>query len=214
MLQIETFCLGQWQTNCYVVSVAGRAGCWLVDSGFGPGPMIEYVRSQGLSPAAVVMTHAHVDHMAGLGEVRQAWAAVPIWIHAAERDFLTDPMKNLSAMSGLSITAPPADDTLEHGQMLELEGQAFEVRHTPGHSPGGITLYHAGADVAIVGDALFAGSIGRYDFPTSNGEQLLAAIRQQLMTLPDQTRVLSGHGPETTIGRERAMNPYVGEQAV
>ncbi len=206
-LHIETFCLGQWQTNCYVVH-RGRQ-CWIVDAGFDPEPMLDFIRQHKLEPTQVVLTHAHLDHIAGLHAVRGAFPAVPILIHDSERCFLTDPSLNLSGFLDSSIIAPEATDVLTHGQQLDLDGIAFEVRHTPGHSPGGITLYQPLAGVAIVGDTLFAGGIGRYDFPTSDGRQLLAGIRQQLLTMPEATRVLPGHGPATTIGREKQTNPYL-----
>lgn len=207
LLNIETFCLGEWMTNCYVVSVADR--CWVVDAGFEPRPMIEYIRRQALTPSQVVLTHAHVDHIAGLGEVLEAFPDLPILVHEAETAFLTDPSLNLSVALDRPVCSPSATGQLEHGQILELGGVRIEVRHTPGHSPGGVTLYQQEAGIAIVGDALFAGSIGRHDFPTSNQETLLRSIRDQLLILPDHTRVLPGHGPETTIGREKRMNPFL-----
>ncbi len=207
-VDIRTFCLGPWQTNCFVVRTGDRS-CWFVDAGFSPEPMIRHVQSNGLEPRAVLLTHAHVDHIAGLAALREAWPQLPILIHEDEQRFLTEPALNLSLVLDERFVAPPATGTLQQGQDVELDGAAFEVRHTPGHSPGGITLYHEPCGVAIVGDTLFAASIGRTDFPTSNHEQLMASIRDQLLTLPDDTRVLPGHGPETTIGRERAQNPFV-----
>lgn len=206
-LHIETFCLGEWMTNCYVVRV-GQA-CWIVDAGFEPQPMLSYVREQQLQVEAIVLTHAHVDHIAGLHAVRAHWPAPPLLIHEAEEHFLTEPTLNLSIVLEEPITAPTATGTLAHGQTLELAGVTFHVRHTPGHSPGGICLHQPDSKVAIVGDTLFAGSIGRFDFPTSDGPTLLRSIREQLLTLPDETKVLPGHGPATTIARERAGNPYL-----
>ncbi|MFN3167322.1 MAG: MBL fold metallo-hydrolase [Phycisphaeraceae bacterium] len=209
--KIQTFCLGQWQTNCYVLSV-GRS-CWLVDAGFEPGPMLDYIDEHRLKAEKIVLTHAHLDHIAGLNEVRHRQPDVPILIHAEEEAFLTDTRLNLSAAFVQPVVAPEATDLLRHGDALDLAGVRFEVRHTPGHSPGGITLYQPEHRVAIVGDTLFAGSIGRYDFPTSDGDTLMRSIHQQLLTLPDDTRVLPGHGPETTIARERATNPYLNQPA-
>jgi len=209
-LHVECFTLGDWQTNCYVVHIGARGGaCWAVDAGFEPAPMIAYIQERDLTPQQILLTHAHVDHIAGLHEVRRALGEPPIFIHPAERAFLTDTFLNLSAMTDTPIVAPEADEDLTPGQVLELEGTSFEVRHTPGHSPGGVSLYQARAGVVLVGDALFAGSIGRYDFPTSDGSLLLRGIREQLLTLPDATRVLPGHGPETTIGQERRTNPFL-----
>ena len=206
-LHIEPFCLGPWMTFCYVVSSGGR--CWIVDAGFDPRRMLDYIEADSLTLEKVVLTHAHVDHIAGLAEVQQKFPGVPILIHEAERDFPGDAALNLSLGLADPIVAPDPTGTLTHGDTLKLHGHIFEVRHTPGHSPGGIALYNAGHKVAIVGDALFPGSIGRTDFPTSNHEQLITAIRRQLYTLPDDTRVLPGHVGETTIGREKRTNPFV-----
>ena len=217
-LHIQCFCLGDWMTNCFVVHAPGPEGasgkaapqpCGIVDAGFQPAPLIEYIRARDLEPSHVVLTHAHVDHIAGLSDVRAAWPEVPILIHESERSFLLDPALNLSSALGEPVIAPAATGVLVPGQELAMGGFRFEVRHTPGHSPGGVTLYARAQDVAIVGDALFAGSVGRADFPTSDQALLFKSIREQLLSLPDQTRVLSGHGPETTIGRERQTNPFL-----
>ncbi len=212
-LHIETFTLGDWMTNCFVVHApaTGAAGgdCVIVDLGFDPEPVFQYIEANNLTPSKVVLTHAHVDHIAGLPELRSRYADLPILIHEAERDFPGDPALNLSIALDRPVVAPEPDDVLRHGQRIDLAGFAFEVRHTPGHSPGGITLYQAEHRVAIVGDALFAGSVGRTDFPTSDGPGLIRSIREQLLSLPDETQVLPGHGPATTIGRERASNPFL-----
>ena len=207
-LHIEGFALGDFLTNCYVVHTGGGA-CWLVDAGMHPEPMLTYLKEHGLTPERIVLTHAHGDHIAGLWEVREQWPDVPIVVHEAEGAFLTDPALNLSAMLGMPFTGPEATGTISPGTLMTLGDVSFEVRFTPGHSPGGITLYQPEQGVALVGDALFAGSIGRTDFPTSDHDTLIRAIREQLLTLPDETRVLPGHGPETTIGQERANNPFL-----
>lgn len=207
-LHIQPFCLGEWATNCYVVST-DTGHCWFVDAGFSPESMIQYVKDQGLEPQQIVLTHAHVDHIAGLSEVRSHWPELPILIHTAEEKFLTEPLLNLSIALDQPVIAPAATGHLEHGQKLTLDGFSFEIRHTPGHSPGGVSLVQHDRGVVLVGDALFAGSIGRTDFPTSKPEVLFESIRSQLYTLPDETTVLSGHGPPTTIGTEKTNNPFV-----
>ena len=207
-LHIKTFCLGDWATNCYVVRT-DSGQCWLVDVGFGPDSMIQYVKDEGLEPQQVVLTHAHVDHIAGLSEVRSHWPQIPILIHAAEQRFLTEPLLNLSIALDQPIVAPEATGKLDHGQTLDLDGFPFEVRHTPGHSPGGVSLVQHDHQVVIAGDCLFAGSVGRTDFPTSDPATLIDSIRTQLYTLPDETSVLPGHGPATTIGAEKKNNPFV-----
>ncbi|MEX0774783.1 MAG: MBL fold metallo-hydrolase [Phycisphaeraceae bacterium] len=207
LIKVQTFCIGPWQTNCYVVSRGEH--CWIVDAGYEPEPMIQHIRDHELTPKHVVLTHAHLDHIAGLHAIRGVWPELPILIHEAERDFLGDPALNLSGFLDEAVVAPAATDVLHHGQTLTLDGIEFQILHTPGHSPGGITLHQAQAGIALVGDTLFAGSIGRYDFPTSDGPLLLRSITEQLMTLPDNTRVLPGHGPQTTIGQERLHNPFL-----
>ncbi len=214
LLDIQTFALGEWQTNCYVVhphaprNVRGTP-CWIIDAGFEPGQLIRYIQDQGLQAVQVVLTHAHVDHIAGLHAIRGAFPDIPILIHEAEAEFLTEPMLNLSIVLDEPVIAPSATGMLEAGKNIYLDNLRFEVRATPGHSPGGISLYQPDEGVVFPGDALFAGSVGRVDFPTSNGPTLLQSIRQQLLTLPDATRVSPGHGPPTTIGAERASNPFL-----
>jgi glyoxylase-like metal-dependent hydrolase (beta-lactamase superfamily II) len=210
--RIARFPLGMFQTNCYVVSQAATPGrCWIVDASFEPEAMIEYVKSQGLTPEMLVLTHAHVDHIAGVRELRTAFPALPIVIHALEEAWLTDPMLNLSGLSGMPVTSPTATSLLAEGQTLRWGGGEWKVLHTPGHSPGSVTLVNDAEGVAFVGDALFNGSIGRTDFPGCSFETLERSIRTKLYALADETTIFPGHGPESTIGRERRMNPFVND---
>jgi glyoxylase-like metal-dependent hydrolase (beta-lactamase superfamily II) len=124
---------------------------------------------------------------------------------------LGDPVANVSAMFGLSLTCPPADELLSPGQTLSEDGLAWRVLDTSGHTPGGVSYHCAEAGVVLTGDALFEGSIGRTDIPGADAERLLRNIRENLLSLPDLTRVLPGHGPETTVGRERRNNPFLRE---
>lgn len=207
--QIGCWSLGPFETNCYVVTAKGSSECWIIDPGLDPGEMIEAVRGRGLRPVAIILTHAHLDHVAGVGEVLRAFPGLPIIGHESERDWPGDPNLNLSAGYGIPIAVPGATRFIGDGEELRLGDEVWRVIHTPGHSPGGITLYHAAAGAAIVGDTLFAGSIGRSDFPGSDEATLHAAIRERLYTLPESTVVLPGHGPTTTIGREKRSNPFV-----
>lgn len=216
-LHIETFSLSDWMTNCYVLRAEGQTAgsqeegreCWIVDAGFEPRPLIGYIRDKKLTPRAVLVTHAHVDHIAGLAELRGEWPSLPILVHPAEQAALRDPMLNLSGFLGQEVKAPAATGPLEDGQRLRLAGLEFRVLHAPGHSPGSVTLYQAEEGVALVGDVLFLDSVGRTDFPNSDHRTLIRSIQEKLLTLPDETRVLPGHGPETTIGRERRHNPFL-----
>lgn len=210
-MHIHTFALGDWMTNCYVMHKPGVRGgpCWIIDAGFSPQPMIRYIQQHDLKPEQVLLTHAHLDHIAGLDDLRTIWPDLPILIHRAEEEFLANPMLNLSAVLEEEIIAPAATGFLEQGQMLELDGIRVQVRHTPGHSPGGVSFCLLDEGLALVGDTIFAGSIGRTDFPTSDHEALMNGIRTQLLTLPDATRIFPGHGPASTIGAERRGNPYL-----
>lgn len=204
---VQSLPLGPFATNCYLVSVSDA--CWIIDASFDPEPMLARIREQNLTPEALILTHAHIDHIAGLSDIRGAFPDIPVMIHKAEQLWLGNPDLNLSRESGRSMKFAAPNRLLRGGETLELGGAGFRVFHTPGHSPGGITLYHPDSGVAIVGDTLFAGSIGRFDFPTSDEETLLRSIRETLYELPPETRVLPGHGPETTIGREMHSNPFV-----
>ena len=212
---IRSFPLGGFQTNCHVVWVPGKGGaaagreCWIVDPGEGPRAALDFVRSQGLVPSHILLTHAHADHVAGLDEASRAFPQARVLLHRAEHAFLEDPQLNLSAFIGLPITTRPADGELRDGQELELAGSRWRVLHTPGHSPGSVTLACDAAGEAIVGDTLFAGSIGRVDFPTSDPAAMHRSLHEVLMRLPDAMRVHPGHGPSTTIGAERRSNPWL-----
>lgn len=210
---IASFALGPYATNCYVLSQEGEnseAGrCWVIDVGYDPEPLIAYIQEHKFKPEAVVLTHAHCDHIAGLDQFRALFPGAEVMLHKDEAEFPERADLNLSAFSGNPRTVGPADRLLEGDELLEMAGGNWQVSHTPGHSPGGITLYNAQERIAIVGDTLFNGSIGRHDFPTSNFADLERSIREKLYTLPDETQALPGHGPTTTIGREKTTNPFV-----
>ncbi len=208
-VRVECFPLGPFATNCYVVSEDGAAGCWIVDASFSPGALVDYVRGAGLRPELIVLTHAHLDHIAGLDELREEFPGVPAVIHEAEKLFLEDAALNLSAGYGFPVSVRAAERTVRGGEVLMLGGSSWKVLHTPGHSPGGITLYCAEAGIALVGDTLFHESVGRFDFPTSDEGDLKRSIREVLYALPEETRVLPGHGEETTVGHEKMGNPFV-----
>lgn len=209
---IQIFALGGFQTNCMIVTDGDPEHgkhCLIVDCGYEPDELLSTVESQGLKPERVVLTHTHADHIAGLNELHRRLGPVPIVMHRAEEDWLNDPMLNLSAALGVSVTAPQASGFLAEGDTVGIGSVIFAIRETPGHSPGGISLIHQESKIAIVGDSLFNGSIGRTDFPGSSFETLAESIRTKLYTLDPQTRVYPGHGPATVIRREMESNPFV-----
>lgn len=211
-LRIETFTEAMFGENCLVVSVQDGGACWIIDPSFPPQPeqALGYIASHDMKSATIVLTHGHADHIAGVEHILHDWPDAEIWIGAEDDAMLTDANLNLSAPFGVQLITPkPADLHLDHGQTLHLDGMQWTVLDTSGHSPGGRSIYCAQAGVVIVGDALFAGSVGRVDFPGSDGQQLMDNIRKHLFSLPDETVVYTGHGPTTTIGREKKYNPYV-----
>lgn len=212
VLHIKTTNDPVYAQNGMVIYLREGGPCWIIDPGFAPQPeeIVAHVRDLKLTPTAIVLTHAHADHIAGIDDVRAQLGQLPVYLAKEEWAALTDPMENLSGMVGEALTTAVRDPLdLKPGETITLDTSTWNILDTSGHSPGGRTLYCAELGVAIVGDALFAGSVGRVDFPHSNGDDLIRNIRENLMALPDPTRVLSGHGPETTIGQERTTNPYV-----
>ena len=186
--------------------------CWIIDPGLPPqaANITGHVRERSLQPAAILLTHGHMDHIAGIDELRENLGSIPVYLAKEEWGALSDPRHNLSSRVGTGVATKVTDPRdLPPGETIELDGSVWQILDTSGHSPGGRTFYCAELAIAFVGDALFAGSVGRVDFPHSSGETLMRNIHEQLMTLPDETRVISGHGPETTVGRERTGNPFI-----
>ena len=206
-LKITTFALGDYQTNCHIVTCDDD--CWVVDCGYEPERLIAHLQEYDLHPTAILLTHCHADPIAGLDQLRSTIGNVPMFCHASESSWNQNPILNLSGLGGQPVTAAPVQGYLEPGQDLTLGDSHWRILHAPGHSPGSICFVHDESDQAIVGDTLFAGSIGRYDFPTSNVEDLRHTIREVLMRLPDSMMIYPGHGPTSTIGVERKTNPFV-----
>jgi glyoxylase-like metal-dependent hydrolase (beta-lactamase superfamily II) len=209
-MYIETFVLGDFQTNCYCVRTdSTKKECILIDPGLHPFTMLQQLQRHHIIPAAVVLTHGHIDHIAGLEQVRKQWHNTQVYIHKDDATMLTDPNENLSALAGTIFQARPAEVILNGNDRIQAAGLEFKVLHTPGHTPGGICLYNASEAIAFVGDTLFAGSVGRTDFPGGDYDQLMESIQTKLMTLPETAKIYTGHGPASTIGNEGRHNPFL-----
>jgi glyoxylase-like metal-dependent hydrolase (beta-lactamase superfamily II) len=212
--RVACFLEPQFGENAYVAWTRDAGPCWIVDPGLPPSArqIVEHVRRNGLKPEAIVLTHAHADHIAGIPEVLASFPALPVYLADEEARSLIDGNENLSAAFGAPITVDAAERRgLPPGAVLTLDDTHWHVLDTSGHSPGGRSLYCQAAGVVIVGDALFADGIGRYDFHHSDGPTLLRNIREKLLSLPDETVMYSGHGPRSTIGRVKKYNPFVPE---
>lgn len=204
---LEGWSLGDWQTNCYLLHWPATKEAVIVDAGYGPRPLLDRIARLAVTVRYIFLTHGHLDHIGGLEACKRATGA-PVLIHPDDAPMLTDPRLNFSALMGQPLVAPPADRLLRPGETLEVGGDRIEVRHTPGHSPGSVSFVLPGH--VLSGDALFAGSVGRTDFPGADFDTLAESIRRELFSLPGETAVWPGHGPPTTIRDEREYNPFVG----
>lgn len=207
VLKIDGFALGPLQTNCYVLERTDTGSCVVIDPGMPEKQLFD--RLEGRKVEAILLTHAHFDHIGGVEELRKK-AGCPVYLHEAERDWLTDPEKNGSTMwpeAGGPPASDPPEHALFHGQKLQLIGETIEVFHTPGHSPGSSSFLVG--DKLFGGDVLFRQSVGRTDLRGGSSAELFRSIHDILFRLPEETVVYPGHGPATTIGFEKRNNPYV-----
>ncbi len=191
-------------TNCYLLWSDKEAG--VIDPGGPVSEVIDFIKQRGLVLKWIVNTHGHADHIAGNRMLRNEFA-VPIFIHERDREMLLEPTANLSVFIGKGITSPDPDKLIKDGDILSLDWETLQIIDTPGHTPGGISLYTPG--LLFAGDTLFLESIGRTDLPGGAHEQLLKSIREKLIILPPETIVLPGHGETTTIEHESRWNPFL-----
>ncbi len=202
------------ETNAYIVAEAAGGAAVVVDAPPDPAPIVEALLEYDLALAGALLTHGHIDHMGGSAFLADKTGA-SVYVHPDD-DFLTlHPEEQVRAMFGMlppgEYQVPGETVDLDDGVVIEIGGLRFETRHTPGHTPGHCCFYLQAEETLFSGDQLFAGSVGRTDFPRGSYEALVDSMRDKVLTLPDETRVLPGHGPDTTIGRERTTNPFRGD---
>ncbi|MDI7277224.1 MAG: MBL fold metallo-hydrolase [Anaerolineae bacterium] len=209
-MAVRTLVVGPLQTNCYLAVCTETKEAIVIDPGGDARRIMRAVNEEGVAVRLIVDTHAHFDHVAANGAIHEATGA-PIAIHRLDADALTQPV----ALFGLSFggpVSPSAQRLLEEGDEVRFGNVSLRVLHTPGHTPGGISLLYEPEPAVFSGDALFQYGIGRTDFPGGDPETLLRSIRSRLFPLPDATVVYPGHGPTTTIGAERLGNPWLGAE--
>lgn len=206
---IDTFVLGQIQNNTYLINHTQTQQAIVIDPASGIGDLIRVVKQRQLQLSAVWITHAHFDHIAGVYQLlHECGADTPLYLHAADLPL----WESGGGASDFGFEfGPRAKPTVfyKHGQLLQFGDSVIEVRHTPGHTPGHVLLYWKEQQVAFCGDLIFYHGVGRTDLPYGDADGLLHSIKENVLSLPDSTTLLCGHGPTTTVGEERKNNPFL-----
>lgn len=205
-MQIKTLVVSPFEVNCYLVWDQARGKCAIIDPGDEDELIIDTIRSNNLTPEAILLTHGHGDHIGAVDPLIKKYD-IPLYVGEGEDGLLANPSAEVSAFFGYQIVCPPPDKLLKDKDVIRIGGVDFTVFSTPGHSPGGV-CYFAGNSV-FCGDTLFYGSIGRTDLAGGSYKVLIDSIEQKLLTLPDDIICYPGHGPSTTIGQERRSNPFL-----
>jgi glyoxylase-like metal-dependent hydrolase (beta-lactamase superfamily II) len=212
-LEVRGVVVGLFQENCWIIGSRRRGEACVVDPGDEPAEILALARDMGVRLTRIVASHAHLDHILAARAIQEATGA-PFLLHGGDREIAAS--MPLTAQLWLGRAEPPPPEPaalLRDGDDLEVAGVTLRVLYTPGHTPGSVSLYAPDARLLFSGDTLFRGSVGRTDLPGGDYEQLIRSITGRLMALPDETRVLPGHMQETTIGAERATNPFVSPHA-
>jgi glyoxylase-like metal-dependent hydrolase (beta-lactamase superfamily II) len=207
-MKIDCLILGAYQTNCYILREGNSSeDCLIIDTGLDADNLVKFLQTEKLNPLAVILTHGHPDHTAGVAALRKNFQNIKVYIHKTDAKMLTS--RTCFLLAGKPFhTTDPADFLIEEPMVIELAGIKLHILNTPGHTPGGICLYAKEENIIFVGDTLFADSVGRTDLG-GNMNQLITSIKQKLLTLPGETIVFPGHGPQTTIEQEKKYNPYL-----
>jgi hydroxyacylglutathione hydrolase len=209
MLEVRTFTAGPFVQNTYLAWRTGSSKAVAIDAGTGATALVSTLQAESLELSAILLTHAHLDHIDGAAILKRHAPDAPIYLHADDQ-LLYDNVALQASQFGVHVEAlPKVDERYTHGDSVTFADMTFGVSHVPGHAPGHVSLHVADAGVAFVGDVVFQGSIGRTDLPGGNYQQLMRSIREHVMTLPDETRLFCGHGPDTTVRVERTTNPFI-----
>ncbi len=208
MIKVMRLEVGSYASNCYLVWDDKNKEGVIIDPGAEPETILKNLELTGFAPQAILLTHAHSDHIGAVKEVKEKFE-IPIYIAKEEKEWLTDPVLNLSAMSGQEVIAVPPDELISDEQILKFGEIEFRALHTPGHSPGSISFLNEKRGMLFCGDTIFAGSIGRTDFPGCSLDILMDSITKKIMSLPDEIICFPGHGVNTSIGNERLNNPFI-----
>ncbi|MCK5243272.1 MBL fold metallo-hydrolase [bacterium] len=208
---LRVFPMGWLETNCYLFREIDSKHAIIIDPGAPDLGLLQTIQSEDLEIKAIINTHGHADHIAGNRFFQEATQA-PLFIHGKDRPMLLDPALNFSQTFGTKITSPDANQVLEQGFELQLGGEPVEVIETPGHSPGSVCIRIE--SFLFSGDTLFRESIGRTDIPGGNIRTILHSIHKQLLSLPEETLVFPGHGPQTSIGNEKRQNPFLRKEII
>ena len=207
-MTVKQFLAGPIGTNCYLLINEKTKEAVIVDPASCPDYMMNYIKTEELKLKAVLLTHAHFDHIMGIDDVLNKYGKMPVYVHEADKPMLEDPQQNMTMYCGFPYAYKGAQ-AVQDGQVLSLIGYEIKVLHTPGHTPGGCCYYIASEHVLISGDTLFQQSIGRTDFPGGSMSDLVRAVKEKLMILPEDTVVYPGHMGTTTIADEKRMNPFL-----
>jgi glyoxylase-like metal-dependent hydrolase (beta-lactamase superfamily II) len=211
MLIVRTTVVGPFAANCYLLACSETSEAVIVDPGGDPTRILGMLRPGDFRVTGIVCTHAHIDHVAGAAEVKEATGA-PLQIHAADVEWLERLPQQVATFGFEDVPTPAVDRLHQDGDSLRVGEQLGVVLHTPGHTRGSCSLWFPQARVVVTGDTLFAGSVGRTDLPGGDFAQLERSIRERLFPLGDDVRFYPGHGPGSLIGQERLSNPFVGEE--
>lgn len=207
-MDITTLVVGAFAVNCYLLKDSKSGDGLIIDPGAQTDSIADEIEKIGLTPKAILLTHGHGDHISAVDELRDRFR-IPLYAGRDEAELLANADANMSADFGAPTSCRPAEHQVADEDLISVGPFNFKVLATPGHSPGSVCYLHQETGVLFCGDTLFAGSIGRTDFPGCSLKQLLDSIHRQIMTLPDQVICYPGHGPSTTVGTERVSNPFV-----